>query len=67
MKKEEKQKLTSFGKEELLKEIEKERIVLVKLKTDKSLGRLKNVHDIGKKRAKIAFMLNLIQQKEGDE
>ena len=64
MKKEEKQKLTNFGKEELLKEIEKERSVLVKLKIDKSLGRLKNVHEIGKKRAKIAFMLNLIQQKE---
>ena len=64
MKKEEKQKLTNFGKEELLKEIEKERSVLVKLKMDKSLGRLKNVHEIGKKRAKIAFMLNLIQQKE---
>jgi ribosomal protein L29 len=64
MKKEEKQKLTNLGKEELLKEIEKERSVLVKLKMDKSLGRLKNVHEIGKKRAKIAFMLNLIQQKE---
>ena len=64
MKKEEKQKLTNFSKEELLKEIEKERSVLVKLKMDKSLGRLKNVHEIGKKRAKIAFMLNLIQQKE---
>jgi len=64
MKKEEKQKLTSFSKEELLKEIEKERSALVKLKMDKSLGRLKNVHEIGKKRAKIAFMLNLIQQKE---
>jgi len=64
MKKEEKQKLTSFGKEELLKETEKERSALVKLKTDKSLGRLKNVQEIGKKRAKIAFMLNLIQQKE---
>lgn len=64
MKKEEKQKLTSFGKEELLKEIEQERSALVKLKMDKSLGRLKNVHEIGKKRAKIAFMLNLIQQKE---
>lgn len=64
MKKEEKQKLTSFGKEELLKEIEKERSALVKLKMDKSLGRLKNIHEIGKKRAKIAFMLNLIQQKE---
>ena len=64
MKKEEKQKLTNFSKEELLKEIEKERSVLVKLKTDKSLGRLKNVHEIGKERAKIAFMLNLIQQKE---
>ena len=64
MKKEEKQKLTSLGKEELLKEIEKERSALVKLKTDKSLGRLKNIHEIGKKRAKIAFMLNLIQQKE---
>ena len=64
MKKEEKQKLTNFSKEELLKEIEKERSALVKLKTDKSLGRLKNVHEIGKKRAKIAFMLNLIQQKE---
>ncbi len=64
MKKEEKQKLTSFGKEELLKEIEKERSALVKLKMDKSLGRLKNVHEIGKKRAKIAFMFNLIQQKE---
>ena len=64
MKKEEKQKLTNFGKEELLKEIEKERSALVKLKTDKSLGRLKNVQEIGKKRAKIAFMLNLIQQKE---
>ena len=59
-----KQKLTNFGKEELLKEIEKERSALVKLKTDKSLGRLKNIHEIGKKRAKIAFMLNLIQQKE---
>ena len=64
MKKEEKQKLTNLGKEELLKEIEKERSVLVKLKMDKSLGRLKNVHEIGKKRAKMAFMLNLIQQKE---
>ena len=64
MKKEEKQKLTSVGKEELLKETEKERSALVKLKTDKSLGRLKNVQEIGKKRAKIAFMLNLIQQKE---
>ena len=64
MKKEEKQKLTNFSKEELLKEIEKERSALVKLKMDKSLGRLKNVHEIGKKRAKIAFMLNLIQQKE---
>ncbi len=64
MKKEEKQKLTSFAKEELLKEIEKERSALVKLKMDKSLGRLKNVHEIGKKRAKIAFMFNLIQQKE---
>ncbi|MGI6776268.1 MAG: 50S ribosomal protein L29 [Patescibacteria group bacterium] len=64
MKKEEKQKLTNLGKEELLKEIEKERSALVKLKMDKSLGRLKNIHEIGKKRAKIAFMLNLIQQKE---
>ena len=64
MKKEEKQKLTNFGKEELLKEIENERSALVKLKTDKSLGRLKNIHEIGKKRAKIAFMFNLIQQKE---
>jgi len=64
MRKEERQRLTNLSKEELVKEVEKEKNALAKLKADKSLGRLKNVHEIGRKRAKIAFMLNLVRQKK---
>jgi len=47
--------------EKLAKEVEKK---LIQLKVDWGAGKLKNVHQIGKKRRELAMIKNIFRQKE---
>ena len=64
MKKDKKEKLNLLKSKGLEKALQEERIAMAKLRLDKNMGRLQDVHIVSQKRKEIAYIKTRIREKE---
>lgn len=63
MKKDQKEKINQMSLSELEKELAKENQILAKLVIDKNLAKIKNVHQLGQAKKRLAIIKTKIREK----